>query len=506
MKNILFLYFLIFCVYVSAQNNLQPCGTVSFRSEWLKKYQNDPAAYNILTEADSVLKIPIKIHIVGSTDKLYKTQLPNVLAALCQLNIDFIPSKIKFFIEGDIDYIYNSAWYSHKTVLEGADMMLANNQKNVLNCYIVTTAAGNCGYNLPYAGVCIASGCLAGHTWAHEVGHALQLPHPFLGWEAKTYDPNNVTPTRVTYDYTNFKDSLIKDTVIIDTAFVELVDRSNCKIAADGFCDTECDYISQRWTCGTDMKSPNTMKDPNNIPFKADGTLIMSYSSDGCQVRFSPMQIDAMRAFTITEKKYKLQNIAFDKPITAIPKIISPISSTATQVPYSNAKLTWGSVPNATHYNLQLTVINDFFEELDKDIITKDTTWVFNDLKINRNYRWRVLPFNNTDHCGQLSDLGRFRSIIPLAINSIDGLRKMQLFPNPIKYGDNVNIEIQLEKGLNVTWSIFSIDGNLLSSKNTNLNQGINKFTLPTNTLAKGVYMVGIKNEDGIKYEKLIVQ
>ena len=44
--------------------------------------------------------------------------------------------------------------------------------------HFVSDPAGNCGYNLPYAGVAIAMGCggPSDHTWAHEVITSVQHP------------------------------------------------------------------------------------------------------------------------------------------------------------------------------------------------------------------------------------------------------------------------------------------------------------------------------------------
>lgn len=85
--------------------------------------------------------------------------------------------------ENEVNYIDNSKWDSHPRFEAGIEMMKINNIKNVINCYIVTDPAGNCGY-FAYEGdaVALSKTCLgkSSHTWAHELGHYFSLPHTFL--------------------------------------------------------------------------------------------------------------------------------------------------------------------------------------------------------------------------------------------------------------------------------------------------------------------------------------
>ncbi|MCB0574414.1 MAG: metalloprotease, partial [Saprospiraceae bacterium] len=101
------------------------------------------------------------------------------------LNEDYAATGIRFYFKDDWNLINSTAWYQHANIPQGIDMMLTNNVPDALNAYFASNVAGNCGYNLPYAGVAVAHNCAAtgDHTWAHEVGHALSLPHPFIGWE-----------------------------------------------------------------------------------------------------------------------------------------------------------------------------------------------------------------------------------------------------------------------------------------------------------------------------------
>ncbi|MEY4905118.1 MAG: hypothetical protein RLZZ292_2933, partial [Bacteroidota bacterium] len=257
-KNILLSFIFSFCFVFKAFSQdttsveqCNYCGTMPSKAAWWADFQR-ARTEGTLRGGDSIIYIPMTIHLLGSdADKGYMTTKP-LLDALCQLNKDFETTKIQFYVQGEWHKIAKTAWDNHKTVKEGATMMFANNVPNTLNIYVLTSPAGNCGYNLPYAGIALNRGCITGgkHTWAHEMGHALSLNHPFLGWEGNKLDYAKPAPKKLTYDYTDFKEVYFpNDTLIIDTAYVELMDTSNCIAAADGFCDTRPDYLNYRWEC-----------------------------------------------------------------------------------------------------------------------------------------------------------------------------------------------------------------------------------------------------------------
>ncbi|MEM9992373.1 MAG: metalloprotease, partial [Bacteroidota bacterium] len=293
----------------------KPCGTVTGRSAWLKKYQQHPERF---AKNDTTLfQIPLTIHNIGTNVGTGYFKNNALLDALCTLDKDFAPVDMNFYLENPIRRIPNSDYYTHDDILEGADMMFANNLAHTLNCYFVSDPAGNCGYNLPYAGIAMNKSCAKpdDHTFAHEVGHAFKLPHPFLGWEGGIgydnsieHDYDDAAPERVLLNYTYFKDTLIRDTLIIDTVWVENAARTNCHFAGDGFCDTEADYLNYRWNCNNEGQSSVEQTDPTGEKFTSEASLIMSYSSDECANRFTPEQIAAMRANLLDTKSDWLYN------------------------------------------------------------------------------------------------------------------------------------------------------------------------------------------------------
>lgn len=104
-------------------------------------------------------------------------------------------------------------------------------------------------------------------TVAHEFGHFFGLPHTHGG----------------THEY---------------------VDRINCTVAGDKFCDTPADpgleferYVDEN------CNYTGTMVDNLGVPYKPDVTLIMSYARHKCRTRFSQEQLASMNFWANTLEK-----------------------------------------------------------------------------------------------------------------------------------------------------------------------------------------------------------
>ncbi|HMQ49141.1 MAG TPA: T9SS type A sorting domain-containing protein [Saprospiraceae bacterium] len=488
-----------------------PCGAPSGKSAWLKQYQLNPQAHSRST--DTLLLVPLTIHIVGTDGGEGYFGVKNLLDALCTLNADYEPANIQFFIEGDIRYINNSSYYNHATVLEGAAMMFENNVPNTINTYFVADPAGNCGYNLPYAGIAMRKSCsdATDHTWAHEVGHNLSLPHPFLGWEGGvSYDGsiphnfNDPAPEVVLYDYTYFQDTLIMDTLIIDTAYVEKVDGSNCHFAADGFCDTHPDYLANRWNCNANSMSTTQQTDPNGEHFFSEGWWIMSYSDDACANSFSSEQIVAMRANLYEEKPEYLYNQTLGELVAAAPAILE-FPAAGELVQFDEVALSWQPVEGATHYLLQISRLNNFTAALTNDyLLTDNQTTVF-DLENERSYYWRVRAFNAYSFCTAFSAVEEFETSDVSATDALDNIHSIQVFPNPLAAGSSMTLVFDLPASLDVQAALFNSCGQLIEQQSFSLAPGIQRRTFNTPTLSTGVYCLKISSKQGLSVRRVVV-
>ena len=455
---------IMFCVaLLMAQSKPHPCGSEGYKDPWLTHIQQNMNSYRFM--ADTLIYIPMTIHIVSNDNGEGGFSIANLTAAMCTLNEDFEESNLQFFIDGPIRYHNRSDYYNHETVLDGAYMMFDENVPGTLNNYIVGNPAGNCGYNLPYAGIALSKGCAGpeDHTWAHEVGHNLNLPHPFLGWEGDVYDPTRPTPTHVTYNYTFFKDTLILDTMIIDTTEVELVDRSNCTVAADGFCDTHPDYISARWTCNGNGESPNEMRDPNGEAFRADGSLIMSYANDRCQTRFTPDQMTAMRAALMTNRsEYIHPVLPLEQIRVEAPVIISPQKDEVVDV--SNSYFEWEEIDHAENYVLQVSRLPGF-NFIVVDTVINGTSAIIQNLRPDTRYFWRVKAFNSFSFCNEFSGGISFMSSMPTSTSHLNN-SPWSILNNVVESGQYIHFKqdkSDVVNDLDLHW--YTLDGRLITTE-----------------------------------------
>lgn len=513
--NFRFLFSLILwigCITLYGQKPANPCGTAPFKSDWLKKYQQSPEDYSKLD--DTLIYVPLTIHLVGTDDGFGFFSPRELLDAFCTLTEDFEPTNIRFYIEGEINYLSNSSYLDHPTVLDGAEMMFENNVANTLNCYFVSDPAGNCGYNLPYAGLTVAKSCagINDHTWAHEIGHALSLAHPFFGWEGGVshdgsvpHDFDDPAPITVTYDYTYFLDTLILDTMIIDTAFVEFVDGSNCHVAADGFCDTAPDYLASRWICNSNSESSDIQTDPSGATFQSDGTLIMSYADDACSYRFSDEQIAAMRANLIDEKPHWLYDQSAEEPVEEMATLISPVDDEVVQ--FNNVLLEWETVPNATHYVVEISRLQNFPLTVTDSYLINGNALTVSNLLDQKKYYWRVRAFNRQHFCTPFTEKESFETDNFLSVDEENTLTFFEIFPSRVRPGSSVNIMVNARLSFAGEIRLYNVLGQLVEVTAIDFAVGENNLELEIHeNLPSGLYVLAIGGNGGFVSKKIVVE
>lgn len=502
-----------FCALSVAQSELNPCGTIDHKSDWLKNFQRNKGLVD--TRGGEKLYVPLTVFVVTNDDGTGEIPSASLLGSLCTLNEDFLDANIEFYLQGGFKYLNQTEMYTHNTTTDAAYQMFDLNIPNTINCYIVGTAAGNCGYNLPYAGVVLDINCTNpdDHTWAHEIGHNLSLPHPFLGWEGGYgYDGSPVgssnsnasfdqaAPETVLYNYTLFKDSLLLDTLIIDTAFVEKVDGSNCEYAADGFCDTAPDYLAYRWTCNESAgTSFGNMLDPNGESFKSDASLIMSYANDACTSRFSPEQNDAMRANLLDVKSDYLTNQIPPESITD-PSITYNFPAQGETQAFDYIELSWEPVEHATHYLVEIHLNETLTAPLWTDIVTEASAIgeILQDFA-ERDVYWSVAPFTNYEFCTDLQESSTF-FVSNVSSTGQETIREWNIVPSIVTAGSAITIQSE-ENLIGANIAVRDMTGKLL------LNDKVNGNTLDIpSTWSTGIYLVQIRANDNIHTQKIVVR
>lgn len=393
MKKILLNAFVLLIFTLNAQET-NWCGT-QISKEWMDAfYQRDKS--HLTHKSLNPVTLPISYHIVGMDNGTGYYELKDLFRSHCELQSLYDNANITFYIY-EIDYINNTNYYNGVNTYG----LFQQNNPNTINVYIVDNMDGVCGYSFvpqPHdgggwpgpnrGGVMLQKGCMQVNntTYRHEMGHYLNLPHTFYGWEGEPA-PNNTQ---------NAPNS-------INGSTVERANGSNCNNSGDGFCDTPPDYISDRWTCSF----ARTFLDPLGTSFTVDDNNFMSYSNDGCAIYLSDDQYAEVNASPAIYRPYLL---TLPIPPVANLNTISnslPLDNTQFLNPQSIV-FTWNAQEEAEYYQIQITQ-NNFINPL-YDIVTTDTFYVFNTAAINSIYQYRIKPISFTNVCTDFSNPKTFKT------------------------------------------------------------------------------------------------
>jgi hypothetical protein len=491
----LFFWLLFFApLHISAQDETPEhfCGYRGY-SPWLTWYQNNAH----LMAADRGLDtgwmyVPITLHITGNDNGSGYYGLQGALLDVCQLNQQFVPARIRFYLlkNDPVRYHNNTKWHDHDWAA-GGDMIKNTRLPDRLNAYVVADPAGNCGYAWQSV-IVLGKNCsgTGNSTWAHEAGHHFSLPHPFFGWEDRDWNFGNRAPA----EWNGYP--------------VEKMNGSNCKTAGDRFCDTRPDYLSDRWNCNSNRESNTRQLDPDSTEFRSDGTLIMGYANDACQSRFTAEQITAMRTNLRTERSSYLAQMPDMTEVTGTVELNSPVDSQAVQ--FNAATFSWTPVTNARYYNLQVSLTPGFSTLFYNGIITDGATslTVRSGLFNNRSLYWRVRAFNDWDVCGiddQPAEVGVFRTRNFTATNDLERAAQIELAPNPAPGGQPARLSVVADQPMTVLLSVTDAAGRLCHRQQLRFFAGENQLDIPTADLQAGIYIVALQNEKGLIVKRLAI-
>ncbi|MDO5981787.1 T9SS-dependent choice-of-anchor J family protein [Flavivirga spongiicola] len=279
--------------YTFGQNKIESsCGTVTTSESidyinsikpQIKKYEK-AFAFSKSGKSNThriVNSIPIKAHIIRSSngsDGLSTSDLNN---AIENLNDIYAGAYMEFFLCDSIDYIDDDVFCHFKKGNE-SDLKEAYYTPGLINIYFVnqllnSSDASICGYSNNVGRdndiIVMKNSCATnGSSLAHELGHFFSLTH--------THGPDNNKMT------------------------TELVDGSNCDTDGDGICDTPADPILSNSNVNSFCEFIGIETDANGHTFNPDTGNLMSYSRKSCRNHFTDQQLARMYAFYHTTKNY----------------------------------------------------------------------------------------------------------------------------------------------------------------------------------------------------------
>lgn len=492
--------FLCFGALLGAQSDdspaLNPCGNTGV-SPWLLWYKEHRAGLAAARSSET-LYVPVTVHLVGSDNGTNYWPTENVFRVICDLNEQYADADVHFYLHpGDgIRFLPNSAWFEHDWS-GGEDLINSNLEPGRLNAFVVGDPAGNCGYSWLDA-IVLSKSCSGpgSTTWPHEAGHHFSLPHTFLGWEGvEDFDYSQPAPNDINWNE------------------VERTDGSNCDQAGDFFCDTDPDYLSYRWNCNADNRSPVLQHDPAGVPFRSDGTLYMSYSDQDCRDRFSNEQILAIRDNLQFEHSDYLFTHAqtdpallIDLPDDLTVQTVSPIDTALVQ--FNDFTLNWETVPNARYYLVEVALQASMVPKLaTRTVIESSSVHLTVTLPKNRHIYWRVRAYNDWDVCQSYTNVpvSVFYSADLVATNELERRTTVELAPSLLAGGQDAVLTVRTDAALDAALIVLDATGRRVQQRAERLAAGETRLAIPTGALPPGVYVVTLQNQLGRVTRRLAV-
>lgn len=492
-----------------AQEHINPCGTVGDLAapmlerllENLNTLENEPIQFR------DVQYVPVRFHLVGKSDGTGRVSEIRVLDQLCILNRDYADMDIQFYLKGNdyFNYIDNTTVYDNHASATNTFMQW-NRDNSAINVFIVNDATppGNSG---PPGGTTLAyhSG-LSSQDWivsrkdeigditttlTHEVGHFFSLPHPFNGWDdSDPWTANSPAPT-----------------ISPGSIPTERADGSNCTTAGDYICDTPADYNNgYSWD---DCDYTGGAQDPVGMEIDPEERLFMSYFLDCSRDEyfFTPIQQNiVLTDLASSHRNYIRTNYSPPGEVTESAEPLGPIDGETTPS-FGAVYFEWTAVPNASSYLMEVAR-NSSFTITPYRVITSNTNVTIADqLDADKTYYWRVRPFNNLYACVEFSDAAQFKTgTAATAVNEIKAVSGWSLEPNPVATNAMVNIHLNATTSFEANINLYNINGQLARQIGTkNFVAGENTFSVSTNGLSNGIYLVAIQTAEGQINKRLVV-
>jgi hypothetical protein len=481
---------------VSAQGT-HKCGNKATEIEKEHLLANKRALKTIGKKLVDNRYVPVQFHSVGSSTGGGHTPFKSILSALCTLNEHYDPHQVVFYLAGEPLQHNNDVAANNPS----SAFQYLNNRKNdsAMNVFIVQSAGdGVAGYYTPggdYIVVQQSDITSVSSTLTHEAGHFFSLAHPHRGWEDTPYNPA-IHGETVTLLETGSSQSA--------TVPVELVDRSNCEIAADFVCDTPVDYgfgqgIS---TC----VNPYIVYDRNGDLIETDPENYMAYYFNCEDEHFTNDQVDIVHVDFDSNRRAYIRSSYEPDTMPTVDSIVlvtpeAGVGGLKVVDFFDFVEFTWEPVEHATGYILELS------GSASLNYLTTETSFVVQDLEPNKVYNWQVIPFSEVGNCSEGGNrIFMTPSVSSTAVNDLDVVNSFSVIPNPTNGAGSITVDIESKEGVDGIFSLYDIAGRAVKTYNQqNIKSGIQQIKLDISDINDGVYILNFASQQGILTEKIII-
>ncbi len=482
-----------------------PCGTIGQYAQPLKQrlLLNQNQAKGNPIQFRNTMYIPVKFHIVAQDDGTGAVHYRDVLDQLTAINNDFAPLNMQFYLHGELNQLRSTGIYENH--MNNGARMDSLRDRNAINIWIVKNPSPFSeddglvlGFYHPQRDwiVMLKEEINArSSTLPHELGHFFSLMHTHYGWDADPWQASrhgNPAPERSPGG--------------IPT---ERQDRSNCEVAGDYICDTPPDYNFGYFWIANCTYNGGAM-DPAGVLVKPSESNFMGYffSCPRSAYHFSPQQ----QLIIQTDYAEPLRNYlrtGYTPTHTSIVgnmQLLAPAAG-ATVSFYNAVTLEWNAPAGATRYLVEIDRVPNFGLQPMSMIVAGNSITIDN-LEPNRQYYWRVRPFNEYVTNRGFSAFRSFRTgDVATATHDLKQLSAWSLYPNPIASDETLTLMLDMRESLEAQLMIRSATGQIIQNiGKQQLRPGTNTVQIPINGMPAGLYMLVLQSEQGRMARRLVVQ
>lgn len=467
-------------------------GMISMIEEYNKRVQEEG-----YTRSTNPLFVPIKFHLVADGDGVGRVASGQVLQQMAVLIEDFRKVNMYAYLDdGWFSMIDNEGIYFNPGTFENS--ITSSKDPNAVNIFVTQNANTSSGqgvvlgfYSPSGDYIIIRKNDVEGATssLSHELGHLFSLPHTFFGWEGG-WNPAqfNGQVNLVNAPGTNIP--------------VELVDMSNCTVAADRICDTPPDYNFGFGWNGCEFT--DVIKDRNGDVIDPMERNYMSYFI-GCEPYvFTQGQIDIMHNNFNSPGRANIRKsfIPDTARIESTHDIVEPLDNTILEF-YNNIYLDWEDATQAKNYLVTIT------DQTGKrtEYRTTDSELTIEELSPNLFYFWDVQPYNDgwTDVETKSSF---FKTGVDFDTSTEElstSIQNVVVYPNPSSEGSRINVIMDLKETMDIQMSITDVTGAIVHTQRHTGANGQSMVSIDAQ-LSTGVYIMKMSTTEGATYKKIVVQ
>ena len=429
--------------------------------------------------------IPTTIQLIARADGTGAPSPADAMTMICRLNEDYAPQNVQFYLQPPIRYVNNDALFADAYIASTMQIMRNNRVNNTMNIFVGSNVSRSVAgyYSRQHDFIFMLTGYAnrSSATITHEAGHFYTLPHTFVGWEnLRVEDLYGSNPVPA---------------VLSNNRAVEFFARSgaqaNCSTAADGFCDTPADYYAYRINC----PFRGVAVSPDGVAIEPDARNYMSYFGDECMTLFSDEQQDAMARNIIARNWHTRPNPNIPS-LGAEPALLQPIADE--QVPLADVRFEWEAVAGASGYVviIERTLFGVPVETLGEFVSnTASLELPAARFTVNRQYRWRVKPFNGRETCRNFGANERF-SIAPALVSNLNNLPTGRFEAAIVGYpqGGQIRLWTRQSQEADLRLALYDARGVLQVQQNLGSSNGEQWQDLHLGHLASGFYVLSVES------------